>query len=36
MNLFLLIAVWLVASLAAGAYIGFIGAIAWRVAQWFL
>lgn len=36
MNVVLLIVVWLLGSVFVGAYLGFIGAIAWRVAQWFL
>lgn len=31
-----LVAVWLVATAVIGAFLGFVGAIAWRVAQWLL
>lgn len=30
----LLITVWLVGSVGIGAYLGFVGSIAWRVMQW--
>lgn len=36
MNLILLFIVWLVSTIVAGAYLGVLAAIAWRVAQWLI
>jgi len=33
-NVILLLFIWLLCTVVAGAYIGFIGAIAWRIMQW--
>jgi hypothetical protein len=33
-NALALVGVWLVCTTLLGAFLGFIGAIAWRVAQW--
>lgn len=35
-NALLLAGVWIVSSAVVGAFLGFVGAIAWRVAQWLL
>ena len=35
-NLILLLFVWLLCTVVGGAYLGLVGAIAWKVMQWML
>lgn len=35
-NALLLAGLWLASSVIVGAFLGFVGAIAWKVAQWLL